>query len=114
MQHTVVVPVDFSAASLNAANYAVDFAIAINANLALVHVCNFLVITEMPVAAENITQLIEDAEGNIKKLKEGLDHKTGNKISISTEVRKGTVITELEEYCQDIQPVMVIMGAHVT
>jgi nucleotide-binding universal stress UspA family protein len=114
MKKTIVVPIDFSGASVNAANYAIDFAIAIKASVALVYVCDLAIISEAPVSAETITNMIEDAEKNIGKLKEGLDHKTGNKINISTEIREGTIIAQLKEYCQDIQPVMVIMGARGT
>jgi nucleotide-binding universal stress UspA family protein len=114
MKKTIVVPVDFSGASVNAANYAIDFAMAINAAVALVHVCELDLISEVPISAETIAHLLKDAEEKIGKLKEALDHKTGKKITIYTEVRQGTTVTQIKEYCQDIQPAIVIMGAHGT
>jgi nucleotide-binding universal stress UspA family protein len=114
MKKKIVVPIDFSAASLSTVNYAADFAIAAKADITLIHVYQFPINTEIPVPAELINQLIEDAQTNIAALKQNLNHITGNKINICTEVREGNVITQVEEYCEQVQPLLVIMGAHVT
>jgi nucleotide-binding universal stress UspA family protein len=115
MMKTIVVPVDFSPASLNAANYALDLATAVKASLALIHVHKFpLPFSEIPVAPASITALMDDAEKNLQKLKTDLAHKAGREIKIYTAVREGTLITQLEQYCQSVQPYMVVMGTHST
>jgi nucleotide-binding universal stress UspA family protein len=112
---TIVVPVDFSPASVNAANYALDLAMAVNAGLALIHVYKFpQPLSEIPVDPASITALTEDAQQNIQQLKTNLEHKAGKEIKISATVMEGTLITQLEQYCQSIQPYMVVMGTHGT
>ena len=66
---TLIVPVDFSPAALNAANYALDFAHAVNASITLLYVCQVPVaVSEAPVAAVTMKEILEDAE---KKISEG-------------------------------------------
>jgi len=112
MKKTILVPVDFSGAALNAANYALDFATAINASITLVHVCEFNIVSEVPVSAETITHLMKEAEENMEKLKKGLDHKAGGKTDIYTEIREGNIIYQLKECCRKKEPAMVILGVH--
>ncbi|MEP6728585.1 MAG: universal stress protein [Bacteroidota bacterium] len=112
MKKTIIVPVDFSAASVNAVNYAADFALAINAGINLVHICSLPAVSEFPVGAEAFGNLINDAAEKIEQLKLGLQHKTSGKILIDTEVLQGTIITQLKEYCHNIQPALVIIGTH--
>ncbi|MES1224294.1 MAG: universal stress protein [Bacteroidota bacterium] len=114
MKNTIVVPTDFSASALNAANYAADFAMAIGAEIALIHVCYFPITSEIPLPADVINQMLDDAAKNIEELKKDLAHKTGNKIRITARVRTGTITTQLDEFCKELQDVIVVMGAHVT
>ena len=110
MKKTILVPVDFSGAALNAANYALDFAMAINASITLVNVCEITILSEVPVSAETLTHLIKEAEENMEKLKKGLDHKTGGKTTIDTEIWEGNIIYQLKECCRKKEPALVIMG----
>jgi len=112
MKKTIVVPVDFSAASVNAANYAADFARAIQASVTLLHVWNFPAISQDLIQAETINQLIDNAEKNIRELKENLEHKTSHLLNIYTEIREGNTVAQLKEFCDLAKPVMVIMGGH--
>jgi nucleotide-binding universal stress UspA family protein len=46
---TIIAPTDFSAVSLNAVNYAADLAVAINAELILLHVVQIpITVSEIP------------------------------------------------------------------
>lgn len=109
---TIIVPVDFSPASLNAVNYALDLAMAVKAGIALFHVYTFpMPVSEVPVAPLSIHELIEDAEKNMQQLKAGLLHKAGEAIKIYTRVEEGIFATQLQQYCLAIQPYAVIMGA---
>ena len=109
---TIIVPVDFSPASLNAANYALDLALAVKASIALFHVYTFpMPVSEVPVAPLSIQELLEDAEKNMQELKEGLQHKAGEIIKIYTRVEEGLFATQLQQYCHAIQPYAVVMGS---
>ena len=109
---TLIVPVDFSQASINAANYALDFAAAIDGSIALINICQFPVaFSEVPVPAITITELIKDAEVNIAELKADLLRKAKGDIKIYTEVKEGGIITEIENYANTLHPYAVVMGA---
>ncbi len=107
----IVVPTDFSPVSVNAANYAADMACVLNSNLSLIHVCALPIATaDGTVPAYPFEQLLSDAEKNIAELKERLLTRTGGKIKIYTEVREGFIISELEEYCDKLNPYAIVMG----
>ncbi len=110
---TIVVPVDFSPASLNAVNYAMDMANTIKASVTLVYVYQFPVsISEAPVSGEFINNMIEDAEKSMVDLKKDLLHKWGEKIKIYTALKEGNVIMQVKDLCNTLDPYAVVMGAH--
>lgn len=109
---TIIVPVDFSSASVNAANYALDFAHAINASITLLYVCQVPVaVSEAPVAAATIQGILEDAEKEMIALKDDLLHKANGKLKVYTEIKEGYVVNQVAEYCKKVNPYAVIMGA---
>ncbi len=108
---TIILPTDFSPAALNAANYAADMAKAVDADLLLLHVFYvFVSYTEVPVIVD-AGAMKENLELKIAELKEQLEHKYGDALNIRTEVKTGTLITELESVCEDVQPYAVVMGS---
>ncbi|MES2330689.1 MAG: universal stress protein [Bacteroidota bacterium] len=108
---TIVSPTDFSALSLNAANYAADMACVLGTNLALIHVCPIPVtLSDVPVPSYPLEDLISDAEKNIAALKGRLLARTGGRITILTEVGMGFIIPQLNEYCARLDPYAVVMG----
>jgi len=113
---TLVVPTDFSSVSVNALNYAVDMAQAINAGLVLLHVYNVPVsFTEAPVAPVTSVSLEEvkrSSEERLEELKKNLVILTAGKIQIYSESRLGEPIEELEAICKSLDPMAVIMGSH--
>jgi nucleotide-binding universal stress UspA family protein len=112
---TIVMPVDFSPAALNAANYALDMAYAIKASVTLVYVCQFPVnISEVPVPGQVYTDIVEDANTRISELQKDLVHKSGDQVKIYTEVKEGNVITQVEELCNTLKPYAVVIGSHGT
>ncbi len=109
---TLIVPVDFSATSQNAANYALEFAKVIKASVTLVNVCQVPVpFSEVSAPPYSLTELILDAEVRIKEMKDNLSKKTGEIVELYTEVLEGSISTELENFCKVIQPFAVVMGA---
>ena len=110
---TIIVPVDFSPASLNAANYAMDLANTIKGSVTFMYVYQFPVsISEVPVSGEYINTMIEDAEKSMVDLKKNMLHKWGEKIKIYTELKEGNVIMQVKELCSALNPYAVVMGAH--
>ena len=109
----------FLPAALNAANYAADMALAINADILLLHVYQIPVVyLEVPVVNEE--DMMQEAEKDINKLKEELTRKTGGKLNIETEVRMGflpgtenCLRTYKAIYCGDGQPGHNSSGAFV-
>jgi nucleotide-binding universal stress UspA family protein len=113
---TLVVPTDFSSVSVNALNYAVDMAQAINAGLMLLHVYNVPVsFTEAPVAPVTSISLEEVKRSSVEMLedlKKNLIIQTAGKIQVYSESRLGEPIEELEAICKSLDPMAVIMGSH--
>ena len=112
---TILVATDFSSAALNAANYAADMALAINADLLLLYVYQLPVsYSEVPIPI-NEGDFMEDAEKSINELKKQLSRRTGGKLNIDTEVRMGVFFRqELETVCEDVKPYTVVMGSQGT
>jgi len=115
---TLVVPTDFSSVSVNAMNYAVDMAQAINAGILLLHVYNApVVFTDAPVSPVttiSIDELKRTSEERLEDLKINLLRVTSGQLEVLTESRLGDTIDELEEVCKAVQPFAVIMGSHGT
>lgn len=108
---TIIIPTDFSAIATNAMNYGVELAKTINANILLLHVYQIPVsVSDVPVVIVSAEDLKKDAEKNLASVKEELEHITSGKITIYTEARLGDVISELEDACNKMKPVAVVMG----
>ena len=111
---TILVPTDFSAAATNAANYATDMAIAIHANLLLLHVYQPPVIYSEAHVALNDAEFLSSSEKSIRQLKDALSKKSGGTVKIETEIRTGIFFTELKSVCEYRKPYTVVMGSQGT
>lgn len=113
---TLVVPTDFSSVSVNAMNYAVDMAQAINAGIVLLHVYNVPVsFTDPPVSpvtTVSIEEMKRTSEERLEELKKNLVIATAGQIQVYTEARLGNTIEELGSICKSVQPLAIIMGSH--
>ena len=111
---TILVATDFSPAAFNAVNYAADMAIAIKADLLLLHVYQIPVsYSEIPVVM-NQDDLQQVAEKDMKELKEKLVREKDGSLNIGMEVRLGAFYPELKTVCENIKPYTVIMGSQGT
>lgn len=111
---TILVATDFSPAATNAANYAAEMALVINADILLLHVFQLPVgYLEVPIAV-NLGDMQMNAEKQLNHLKEQLSKKTNNKLRIATEVRVGSLFAELKNVCESVAPYTVIMGSQGT
>ena len=113
---TLVVPTDFSSVSVNALNYAVDMAQAINAGIVLLHVYNVPVaFTDGPVSPVTVVSVEEvkrTAEERLQEIKKNLVTVTSGQIEIFTEARLGDIIDELGQLCKSVEPLAIVMGSH--
>jgi nucleotide-binding universal stress UspA family protein len=113
---TLVVPTDFSSVSVNALNYAVDMAQAINAGIVLLHVYNVPVaFTDGPVSPVTVVSVEEikrTAEQRLAEIKKNLITVTTGQIEIFTEARLGDTIEELGKICKSVEPLAIVMGSH--
>ena len=108
---TIIIPTDFSPIATNAMNYGVDMAKAINANIILLHVYQVPVsMTDVPVVVVSVDELKKEAEERLTVLKASVEHITSGKLKVYTETRLGDVVDELEDLCNKIKPVAVVMG----
>lgn len=111
---TIIVATDFSDAASNAANYAADMALAIGANLLLVHIyqipASYL---EIPVAAGE-DQIRTDAEESLSLLKKELLRRTNSHVNIESQFLVGVFYAELKNICEQVQPYAVVMGSQGT
>lgn len=109
---TIIIPTDFSPVAANAVNYGADMALAINASVLLFHVYNIPVAYgDVPVALLSVDEMKKGADENITRLKNDLEHITSGKLKIYTETRMGSIIDELEDLCNKVQPFAVVMGS---
>lgn len=111
---TILVGTDFSPAALNAVNYAADMALAINANMLLLHVYQAPVsYSDYPLVV-NLEDMEQSAESEINELKIQVTRRTFDKVNISTEVIMGVYFQELKTICERIKPYTVVMGSQGT
>lgn len=107
----IILATDFSAVALNAANYATEMALAIDADLILLHVYNMPVsYSELPVTIDP-EELKQDAEKEMHKLKAELYHISSHRISIDSVIRMGSFTDELEYLCDEVKPYAVVLGS---
>jgi nucleotide-binding universal stress UspA family protein len=109
---TIVAPVDFTGISVNAAEYAADFAAAIRGELALVHFCPIPVsYGEVPAPVYNMDEMMSDAGILLSELTEKLRERVNGQAKITSEVRQGAVTPGVDDFCAITKPFAVVMGA---
>ncbi len=108
---TIIAPTDFSPVSLNSVNYAADMAVAINAELLLLHVVQIpATAIEVPLTEMEYQEMTEDAAEKLAKLADYLCMRTKEKINIHIKSIMGSVEHELKEICKHKEPYLVVMG----
>lgn len=110
---TIVVPTDFSPVATNAAYYGAELAASINASLTLLHICELPVAYgEIPVPLPELVEINDVSQTKMEQLKQDLQQKKGEHLKIYTDIRVGSIQTELKSYCERINPYAVVMGSH--
>lgn len=107
----LVVPVDFSATSANAAEFAGNLAIFYGAEVWLYHAY------EMPVGLGevvwplfNVNELQAAAEQELKMLAETVQGKLRSNVQFNTKAQMAPLMDGLQEFCDKVQPDLILMG----
>jgi nucleotide-binding universal stress UspA family protein len=109
---TILVPTDFSPAATHAMHYAIEMAKSIHASLMLFHVYQVPVtFADTPIVLVSVDELRKSAEERIQKLKANVEHITSGVIKVYAETKMGNVTDELEDICEKIKPLAVVMGS---
>lgn len=110
----IIIATDFSSAANNAAEYGTDMALAVNADILLMHVYQPpVVISDVPLIIDS-EAIKKSTEKKINQLKDQLQVKANNKIKIDTEEQMGTFFHQLEKVCKRVEPYAVVMGSQGT
>jgi len=107
----ILVPMDFSKASLNAAKYAVSFAEALGANLHLLNVIPAPGIIDDSILASVLIMQAELPENNHRLMKEEVDSlsKKAN-VEIKSVVAEGLPSDVIAEVAKELKADLIIMG----
>ncbi len=108
---TIVVPVDFTPVSLNAANYAADMACVIGCSISLLHIYPLPVIvgdTPAIIYGPDETESFETER--LTKLRSDILDRTKDRIKVSVKVVQGDVLPAIENFCKHTNPYAVVMG----
>ncbi|MBA3704819.1 MAG: universal stress protein [Bacteroidetes bacterium] len=108
---TILIPTDYSPAAMNAADYALDFAKHIDAQVILLHVFHIpIVTTEVPIAMPTFDELEKYNLDTLKQWKQELRirHKSGT-ISECI-VKPGFVIDEIRNTVKEKSIDLIVMG----
>jgi nucleotide-binding universal stress UspA family protein len=107
----ILVPMDFSKASLNAAKYAVSFAEALGANLHLLNVIPAPGIIDDSILASVLIMQAELSENNHRLMKEEVDSlsKKAN-VEIKSVVAEGLPSDVIAEVAKELKADLIIMG----
>ena len=108
----ILIATDFSSIASNAANYAIDMALATHADVFIMHVANIPIgYSEVPVVITE-EEMLHNAEKHMLDLKEELNAQARGKINIETEVSTGVFFDCLNEICDKVKPYAVVIGSH--
>jgi nucleotide-binding universal stress UspA family protein len=109
---SIIIPVNFSACSENAARYAADLAQAIRADLHLIHVIEIPMTSADMVMTEALYQeMVESSSASLKELQLRLQKRTHNTIKVDTQIEVGSVTGKMKEVCHELRPYAVVLGA---
>lgn len=109
---TIVAPVNFTPNSRNAAFYAADMALTVEADLYLLYVLQLPVsVAEFPLNDYVFNEMQESGAEALSQLQQELSKRTEGKLKVFTHMEIGGVEAKIEEYCKGKHPFVVVMGA---
>ena len=107
----ILVPIDFSEQSKNAASYAIQLAKATDAKVTFLHVYPMpTVATEMPVLLTSYDEIEHDSLNLLKKMAEELRSKLNYTLPIECLVGPGYLLETVKEMVSDKKIDLIVMG----
>lgn len=111
MKNTLLVAVDFSDVSTNAAEYAANLALDIHANLMLLHVIQIPVMYgEVPMPIGSYEEVIDEAHQQMQGFVRKLNNAFGEKVFIQYEIKTGSPVYEIAGWAEKEHPLLVVTG----
>ncbi|MCW3083852.1 MAG: hypothetical protein JWP12_1218 [Bacteroidetes bacterium] len=111
---TILAPTDFSTSADNAIDYAAEIAKATNAKLVLFHVYNIPIVpAEAPIAMPT-EEIEKDAMAELQKIKQRLDMKHGEQLSVRCECELGFPVEEINSFAKTCNADLIVMGMEGT
>ncbi len=107
----ILVATDFSTCSINAAGYAVELALLLNAEIHLFHSYEIPVGAAEVPSAFDFEEMERSATDNMKNLTEDLLLISGQKIKISSTISIGTFMSEIKEVIDVVKPYFIVIGS---
>jgi len=108
---TLVVPVDSSENSVNAAHYAADLALAIDADIVLLHVIQIIATPSVMPAGYVLENIERSGTDLLEKLSADVKARTHGQVTVNILLEAGNVEVKIEEVCRRLHPFAVVMGA---
>ena len=108
---TIIVPTDFSPSAFNAANYAVDLAYAIDAQILVFHTYLYPIPFGEFVVVYDPANLQAEAEAAMRLFEEKLRINKRHDVAVTSEIKMGDFFDELNNLCKLVEPYAVVMGS---
>ncbi len=109
--NTILVPTDFSPTAQNAAEYAIELAKTINAQIILLHVFDVpVVVTDIPVVINNFEEFEQIKKQQLEKYEHKLIAKHGKAVNISSILRPGFINDEINDIVLEKKIDLIVMG----
>ena len=107
----ILVPVDFSEASENALNYAIEFAKELKGQIYLLNVYDYIAVPNDPIVwIPSMDDIIEDHMQKLEVIRKKIISQHGNRIKIKCYCEPGTVIEAVNTFVIKHHMDLVIMG----
>ena len=107
----ILVPTDFSPTAINAAEYAIQMAKSINAQIILLHVFDIPVtVTDIPVVINTYDDFEKIKEQQLKDFQNELISKHGSSISITSVLKAGFVNDVISEMVTEKEIDLIVIG----
>jgi nucleotide-binding universal stress UspA family protein len=107
---TIIVPIDFSDASINAAEYALEMAIQLKAKIKLLHVYQIpIYYGDVPILASDDDK-ITHLKAKLQEVKKQLLHNLDSNLEIAIQLSIGDFMPQLNELCSNTTPYCVVIG----
>jgi nucleotide-binding universal stress UspA family protein len=107
----IIVPTDFSPASVNAAYYAAELALNIQADIVLLHALPLpITVSEVPLPPDSYKLSEAEAQLSLKELQQKLETHTNDKVCITCRVTTDSFAGEIENFNKKPNIFAMVMG----